>query len=305
MRMQFQPQNKSTPRIQGKEQHKTLCTGAGVHEHDEGIIAIVPLEEGLGSGPWGGLPRRDDEREGHAPARRDQGARPEAARGKEALAPAAWQRAARPSVSGRAPANGGGGGGALPKKMAAAAAGEQLREGLRSGTRVLREQQRGWLETLAACLPLLRALGNLARQAEAAQRVSLGETPLRAFARLPERLRLKQRAAMEALLAELRREKLPALREARDAVGARVAPLLALGGPGLAWADLLAGLLDAEALLHAVYLEARLLLLSLSYRDLAAVQAAPRAWERIMQHAQRGDRVAETLLKATFFLEDA
>ncbi|XP_039185221.1 uncharacterized protein LOC120301719 isoform X2 [Crotalus tigris] len=135
------------------------------------------------------------------------------------------------------------------------AAAEELRDGLRSATRVLHEQHRGWLEALAACLPLLRALGNLARQAEATQRAPLAETPLRAFARLPERLRLKQRAAMEALLAELRREKLPALREARDAVGARVAPLLALGGPhpNPAWADLLAGLLDAEALFHAVY----------------------------------------------------
>lgn len=38
-------------------------------------------------------------------------------------------------------------------------------------------------------------------------------------------------------------------------MGARVAPLLALGGPrpDPAWADLLAGLLDAEALFHAVY----------------------------------------------------
>lgn len=38
-------------------------------------------------------------------------------------------------------------------------------------------------------------------------------------------------------------------------MGARVAPLLALGGPrpNPAWADLLAGLLDAEALFHAVY----------------------------------------------------
>ncbi|XP_015667104.1 uncharacterized protein C1orf109 homolog [Protobothrops mucrosquamatus] len=184
--------------------------------------------------------------------------------------------------------------------MAAAA---ELRDGLRSGARVLHEQHRGWLEALAACLPLLRALGSLARQAEATQRAPLAETPLRAFARLPERLRLKQRAAMEALLAELRREKLPALREARDAVGARVAPLLALGGPrpDPALAGLLAGLLDAEALFHAVYLEARLLLLSLSYRDLAAVQAAPLAWERIMQ---RGGRVEETLQKAAFFLED-
>lgn len=90
----------------------------------------------------------------------------------------------------------------------AAMAAAQLRDGLRSGVRVLREQHRGWLEALAACLPLLRALGSLARQAEATQRASLAETPLRAFARLPERLRLKQRAAMEALLAELRREKL-------------------------------------------------------------------------------------------------
>lgn len=186
----------------GKEQHQTLCTGAGVHEHDEGIasVRLGPLQ--------GGLTRKEDEREEHAPARRDHGRSTGSGAGKEALAPAAWQRAARPSVSGRAPANRGGEGRGAPKKMAAAAAGEQLREGLRSGTRVLREQHRGWLETLAACLPLLRALGNLARQAEAAQRVSLGETPLRAFARLPERLRLKQRAAMEALLAELRREKL-------------------------------------------------------------------------------------------------
>ncbi|XP_026529567.1 uncharacterized protein C1orf109 homolog [Notechis scutatus] len=172
---------------------------------------------------------------------------------------------------------------------------------------VLREQHRGWRDTLATCLPLLRALGNVARQAEAARRVSFGETPLRAFARLPERLRLKQWAAIEAVLAELRREKLPALREARDAVGARLVRLLALEGPREpfpAWAGLLAGLLDAEALYHAVYLEARLLLLSLSYRDLAGLQAAPQAWERIMQHGYRRDRLEETLLKATFFLED-
>ncbi|XP_058051106.1 AFG2-interacting ribosome maturation factor-like isoform X2 [Ahaetulla prasina] len=187
----------------------------------------------------------------------------------------------------------------------------RLRGGLRSGLRVLREQHRGWRDTLAACLPLLRALGNVGRQAEAARRVSFEETPLRALAGLPERLRLKQRAAMEALLEELRREKLPALREARDAVGACLVPLLALGGPdpqprapSPAWADLAAGLLDAEALYHAVYLEARLLLLSLSYRDVAGLQAAPEAWERIMQHGQRGDRVEETLLKAAFFLED-
>ncbi|KAG8142918.1 hypothetical protein E2320_000234 [Naja naja] len=189
------------------------------------------------------------------------------------------------------------------------------RGGLRSGLCVLREQHRGWRDTLAACLPLLRALGNVARQAEAARRVSFDQTPLRAFARLPERLQLKQWAAMEAVLAELRREKLPALREARDAVGARLVRLLALEGAGAAaaqppyepfpaWADLLAGLLDAEALYHAVYLEARLLLFSLSYRDLAGVQAAPQAWERIMQHGQRRDRLEETLLKAAFFLED-
>ncbi|XP_070805752.1 AFG2-interacting ribosome maturation factor [Pituophis catenifer annectens] len=200
--------------------------------------------------------------------------------------------------------------------MAAAEEAERLRGGLRSGLRVLRDQHRGWRDTLASCLPLLRALGNVGRQAEAARRVSFGETPLRAFARLPERLRLKQRAAMEALLAKLRREKLPALREARDAVGASLAPLLVLGGlgqdpdpqpraPSPAWADLVAGLQDAEALFHAVYLEARLLLLSLSYRDVAGVQAGPQAWERIMQRGQRGDRVEETLLKAAFFLEDA
>lgn len=92
------------------------------------------------------------------------------------------------------------------RMMMMAAAEEAAR--LQSGLRVLREQHRGWRDTLAACLPLLRALGNVARQAEAARRVSFGETPLRTFARLPERLQLKQRAAMEALLAELRREKL-------------------------------------------------------------------------------------------------
>ncbi|KAM6428551.1 AFG2-interacting ribosome maturation factor [Liasis olivaceus] len=194
--------------------------------------------------------------------------------------------------------------------MAAAARG---REGLRAGLRGLHEQHRAWRGALAACAPLLRALGNLARQAEAARRVAFGETPLRAFARLPERLRLKQRAAMEALLVELRREKLPALREARDAVGARAAALLALGGagpgapppaPGPRWADLLAGLLDAEALYHAVYLEARLLLLSLSYRDLPGLRAAPRAWERITRQGRRG-RVEDALLKVSLFLEDA
>uniref|UniRef100_A0A670ZX87 AFG2 interacting ribosome maturation factor n=1 Tax=Pseudonaja textilis TaxID=8673 RepID=A0A670ZX87_PSETE len=174
---------------------------------------------------------------------------------------------------------------------------------LQSGMRVLREQHRGWRDMLATCLPLLRALGNVARQAEAARRVSFGETPLRAFARLPEQLRLKQWAAIEAVLAELRREK-PALREARDAIGARLVRLLALEGPREpfpSWAGLLAGLLDAEALYHTVYLEAQLLLLSLSYRDLAGLQAAPQAWERIMQHGYRRD---QTLLKATFFLED-
>ncbi|XP_070587476.1 uncharacterized protein [Erythrolamprus reginae] len=141
-------------------------------------------------------------------------------------------------------------GGARPRKMAAAEA--ALRGGLREGLRGLRERHRGWRETLAACLPLLQALGNVARQAEAARRVSFAETPLQAFAGLPERLRVKQRAAMEALLAELRREKLPALREARDAVGARLVPLLALGRPFPAWAHMVAGLLDAEALYHAV-----------------------------------------------------
>ncbi|XP_013909284.1 PREDICTED: uncharacterized protein C1orf109 homolog [Thamnophis sirtalis] len=191
----------------------------------------------------------------------------------------------------------------------------RLRGGLRSGLRVLREQHQGWRDTLAACLPLLRTLGNVALQAEAARRVSFGETPLRAFTRLPERLRLKQRAGMEALLAELRQEKLPALLEPREAVGACLVPLLALGGPDAApaqqprapfpaWADLVVGLLDAEALYHVVYLEAQLLLLSLSYRDVAGMQVAPQAWERIMQHGQRGNRVEETLLKATFFLED-
>ncbi|XP_063167776.1 AFG2-interacting ribosome maturation factor [Candoia aspera] len=202
-----------------------------------------------------------------------------------------------------------------PGSEMAAEPAARLREGLRAGLRGLREQHRAWRGALAACSPLLRALGNLARQAEAARRVAFGETPLRAFARLPERLRLKQRAAMEALLAELRREKLPALREARDAVGARVAALLLLlGGPGPAlaprppapcprWADLLAALLDAEALYHAVYLEAQLLLLSLRYQDLPGVQAAPQVWARITQHGRRG-RLEDTLLKVVFFLED-
>ncbi|KAJ6663366.1 hypothetical protein lerEdw1_009445 [Lerista edwardsae] len=205
---------------------------------------------------------------------------------------------------------------------------------LRKCFHVLREQHEAWKNTLAACTPLLASLANLAEQMQASQNVSFASIlPLRDFPGLPERLQLKQQCAAEALLEELQ-DRLADLQKVRDVVGSHVANVLLLckqqvGGlspessfqrtalcPSLA--DMLEWLLDAEGLYHHVYpseafsvckllqrhLEAKLLLLQISYEKLIEMQSLPQAWEKVLQHSHQ-NTVEDTLLKVAFFLEAA
>ncbi|XP_053122686.1 ribosome biogenesis protein C1orf109 homolog isoform X2 [Hemicordylus capensis] len=178
----------------------------------------------------------------------------------------------------------------------------------------LREQHQAWKKTLAACTPLLASLANLAEQMEASRKVALASPrPLRDFPSLPERIQRKQRSAAEALLEELQ-EQLADLQKAQHAVGLHVAGLSQQArGLGLesslrrsacspSVADLLEWVLDVERFYHRTYLEAKLLLLPLSYENLTSMQALPQAWQRVLNHSLQ-NVVEDTLLKVAFFLE--
>lgn len=186
--------------------------------------------------------------------------------------------------------------------------------------RALQEQHETWKNTLAACTPLLASLANLAEQMQASQKVSFASIlPLQDFPGLPERLRLKQQCAAEALLEQLQ-DRLADLQKVRDVVGNHVANVLLLckqpvGALSLessfqrsalcpSLADMLEWLLDAEGFYHHVYLEVKLLLLQIRYEKLTEMQTLPQAWEKILHHSHQ-NTVEDTLLKVAFFLEAA
>uniref|UniRef100_A0A8B9VPW9 Chromosome 1 open reading frame 109 n=1 Tax=Anas zonorhyncha TaxID=75864 RepID=A0A8B9VPW9_9AVES len=130
-----------------------------------------------------------------------------------------------------------------------------------------------------------------------------GSSPLGAFGELRERLWRKQRGAAEALLEQLgqRREELRAL---RDAVGTGAASVLRVyeekaaelgleetlrrGARRPSLADVLEGLQDVERYYRHLYLESKLLLLSISCDSPEDMEALPQAWKRILERYEEG-----------------
>ncbi|XP_061452503.1 AFG2-interacting ribosome maturation factor isoform X2 [Rhineura floridana] len=183
---------------------------------------------------------------------------------------------------------------------------------------VLQEQHKAWKRALAACTPLLSSLANLAGQMQASQKVPFANTPLKDFPGLPERLRCKQRCAVEALLEELQQDQLTELQKVRDIAGAHVASVFLLceqQADGLSLeaffqrsalcpslADMLEWLLDVEECYHRVYLGVKLLFLQVSCENMMEMQGLPKAWEQVLQQGVQ-NTVEEVLLKVSFFLE--
>ncbi|KAM6043956.1 AFG2-interacting ribosome maturation factor [Theristicus caerulescens] len=198
--------------------------------------------------------------------------------------------------------------------MAAAAVAAALREWAVAAAR----RDAAWRAALAAWEPLLASLAGLAAQMRAAQRLAWGGSPLGAFGGLRERLWRKQRGAAEALLEELGSRRAE-LRAVRDAVGAGVAAVLRLyeeraAELGLAaalrrgprcpsLADALEGLQDVERYYRHLYLESKLLLLSISCDSLADMEALPQSWERILGRYKE-DIVQDALLKISLFVDN-
>nr|XP_027299800.2 uncharacterized protein C1orf109 homolog [Anas platyrhynchos] len=199
----------------------------------------------------------------------------------------------------------------------AAAAGVMAAE-LREWAAVAERQEAARREALASWEPLLVSLAGLAEQLRAARRLAWGSSPLGAFGELRERLWRKQRGAAEALLEQLgqRREELRAL---RDAVGTGAASVLRVyeekaaelgleetlrrGARRPSLADVLEGLQDVERYYRHLYLESKLLLLSISCDSPEDMEALPQAWKRILERYEE-DTVQDVLLKVSLYLDN-
>ncbi|XP_042296735.1 uncharacterized protein C1orf109 homolog [Sceloporus undulatus] len=189
---------------------------------------------------------------------------------------------------------------------------------------ILAEHRGAWEGALSGCAPLVASLGNVAQQMLALRKAValglLGSSSLGAFPDLPRRLSQKHRGAAEALLAQLRQEKLPELQKVRDAAAVHVAEVCLLCDGQLdalgleasfqrsplcpSLADMMEWLLDIQAFYQRTYLEAKLLLLQVRYENLEEIQALPKAWEQVMQRGLQSP-VEDALLKVSFFLEEA
>ncbi|XP_068513909.1 AFG2-interacting ribosome maturation factor [Anas acuta] len=199
-----------------------------------------------------------------------------------------------------------------------AAAAGVMAAALREWAAVAERQEAARREALASWEPLLVSLSGLAEQLRAARRLSWGSSPLGAFGELRERLWRKQRGAAEALLEQLgqRREELRAL---RDAVGTGAASVLRVyeekaaelgleetlrrGARRPSLADVLEGLQDVERYYRHLYLESKLLLLSISCDSPEDMEALPQAWKRILERYEE-DTVQDVLLKVSLYLDN-
>eukprot|EP00075_Anas_platyrhynchos_P010547 XP_027299800.1 uncharacterized protein C1orf109 homolog [Anas platyrhynchos] len=199
-----------------------------------------------------------------------------------------------------------------------AAAAGVMAAALREWAAVAERQEAARREALASWEPLLVSLAGLAEQLRAARRLAWGSSPLGAFGELRERLWRKQRGAAEALLEQLgqRREELRAL---RDAVGTGAASVLRVyeekaaelgleetlrrGARRPSLADVLEGLQDVERYYRHLYLESKLLLLSISCDSPEDMEALPQAWKRILERYEE-DTVQDVLLKVSLYLDN-
>uniref|UniRef100_A0A8B9T2I8 Chromosome 1 open reading frame 109 n=1 Tax=Anas platyrhynchos TaxID=8839 RepID=A0A8B9T2I8_ANAPL len=199
-----------------------------------------------------------------------------------------------------------------------AAAAGVMAAALQEWAAVAERQEAARREALASWEPLLVSLSGLAEQLRAARRLAWGSSPLGAFGELRERLWRKQRGAAEALLEQLgqRREELRAL---RDAVGTGAASVLRVyeekaaelgleetlrrGARRPSLADVLEGLQDVERYYRHLYLESKLLLLSISCDSPEDMEALPQAWKRILERYEE-DTVQDVLLKVSLYLDN-